>query len=377
MIMIPKRVLTLWAAGILAAAVAGAFEQAPGGAADAAQSWGLGARAEALGRVYGALADDAAAAYWNPAGLAALDRTEVTFGYGRPYKEIGGINVGDAVIAKPLLYNMGEEAGGGGSLGTLAGAVAFRRVSDILEADDDGFTGRTFADTDLDLYIAYAHTVGKKASLGLALKNVTRTVAGYDDSGFGLDLGAQYKAAANFDVGLVVRNAIAPSYELAALRDAPPLTLEASAGYELFGIVGLAVGGTLTRELFYDAGAGVEVTPLKFLALRGGYDLGDGRPRAGIGMEFETFAFDYAIRVGGALGDTHLASVSFLIAPPPKVDTEGGEGEGYIEYKPGEEKPNEDGGTTEEPLIPGFGGSPEKDTGNAGEGEEKTPAPGE
>lgn len=368
-----RRAIILGAALAAGAAGAGAFEQLPGGAADASQSWGLGARAEALGRVYGALADDAAAAYWNPAGLAALGKTEVTFGYGRPFKEIGGINVGDAAVAKPLLYGAAEEAGGGGSLGTLAGAIAFRRVSEILEADENGFTGRAFADTDFDLYVAYAHTIGKKASLGLCLKNTTRTVAGYDDSGFGLDLGGQYHPAANFNLGLVLRNIIAPNYELAALRDAPPLTVEAAASYKFLGIVGVTAGGVLTRELFYDAGAGVEVTPWAFLALRGGYDLGDGRPRAGLGMEFDTFAFDYALRMGGALGDTHIASVSFLIPPPPKTSGESGGDEGYIEYNAGEETPAGEGEPADEPLIPGLGAKPAGSSGGA-QPEEETPS---
>ena len=40
---------------------------------------GAGARAAGMGDAYVSLADDATAAYWNPAGLAAVERTDFTF----------------------------------------------------------------------------------------------------------------------------------------------------------------------------------------------------------------------------------------------------------------------------------------------------------
>ncbi len=42
-------------------------------------SIGAGARALGMGGSFVAIADDATAAYWNPAGLGGLDRTEITF----------------------------------------------------------------------------------------------------------------------------------------------------------------------------------------------------------------------------------------------------------------------------------------------------------
>lgn len=42
-------------------------------------SWGAGARSLAMGKAYVALAEDASAAYWNPAGLAKLSRQEGMF----------------------------------------------------------------------------------------------------------------------------------------------------------------------------------------------------------------------------------------------------------------------------------------------------------
>lgn len=314
-----------------------AFERNPGGDADAAAGWGLGARAEALGRAYGALADDAAALYWNPAGLAALANTEISFAYGAPFGDVGGVALGDAAVAKPLLYSMGEEAGGAGSLGTLAAAAAYRRAGEIYEADEEGPTGRTFDNIDVELYLGYAHSLGRRAAFGLALKNFTREVADYSDSGFGLDLGATYKPVGALTIGAVGRNVVSPNFRLETLKNAPPLTLELAAAYNLFNLVSPAASIEITREAFYDVGAGAEFTPVKYVALRGGYYTGDERPRVGIGLYLGTFRFDYVMRVGGPLGDSHLASVSLLLAgaaPAPEAVVP--EEEGYIEFEPEE-----------------------------------------
>ncbi|HUV87916.1 MAG TPA: hypothetical protein VMX79_12495 [bacterium] len=354
----PTKRTIITALAVASAGIALGFERNPGGDAGAAAGWGLGARAEALGRAYTALAGDAAAVYWNPAGLAALERTELAFAYGAPFGAAGDVTLGDVVVAKPLLYTMGEEAGGAGSLGTLAAAVAFRRAGGIIEADENGPTGRTFADTDVELYLGYAHALGSKAAFGLALKNVTRKTADYSDSGFGLDLGGTYKPLADLTLGAVVRNVIAPNFRLKALKDAPPLTLELGAGYEFFNLLSPTASLEITREGFYDVGAGVEITPVKYVALRGGYYTGDERPRAGIGFALGSFRFDYGLRIGGPLGDSHLASVSLLLGgvePPPGAVVP--EEEGYIEFEPEEEpSPESEGAEGEEETAPGIPG---------------------
>ncbi|MFH0775086.1 MAG: hypothetical protein V2A53_06315 [bacterium] len=45
---------------------------------------GQGARANGMAGVYSAIADEASACYWNPAGLVQLNQNEVLFMYHRP-----------------------------------------------------------------------------------------------------------------------------------------------------------------------------------------------------------------------------------------------------------------------------------------------------
>lgn len=350
------------AALLAASAAAFALEKNPGGDAASFDGWGLGARAEALGGAYAALADDASATYWNPAGLAALDRTELAFAYGVPFGDVGDVTVGNAAVAKPLLYSLGEEAGGGGSLGTLAAALAYRSAAGIYEADQKGLTGRTFSDVDVELNLAYAHTLGARGALGLRLKNITRDVGDFGDSGFGLDVGGRYEPVGGLALGAVVRNVIAPNFRLKTTKDAPPPALELGAAYQLLSLAAPCAVFEITREGFYDVGAGLELTPVKYVALRGGYYAGDETARGGLGLRLGDFGFDYTVRFGGSLGDSHLAAVSFLLgegaaAAEPYLPEE----EGYIEYDPDEEPTGEDegaegGGTPLDLLLEGATG---------------------
>ena len=349
-----NKLLLIFATVALAAAAA-ALEKNPGGDAGTLSGWGLGARAEALGRAYTALADDASSTYWNPAGLAALSKTEAAFAYGVPFADVEDVTIGDAVVAKPLLYSMGEEAGGAGSLGTLAAALAYRGVGGIVEADENGPTGRTFTDADVELNLAYAHTLGAAGAFGLTLKNITRDVGDYSDSGFGLDVGGRYEPVSGLTAGVVVRNVIAPNFRLKTYKDAPPLTLELGAAYDVFGYATPCVTFEITREGFYDGGLGLEITPVKYVAIRGGYYAGDETPRGGVGLRLGDFGFDYAMRIGGSLGDSYVASVSILFGGgPTSEELYIPEEEGYIEFDPDAEETTEgeegeEGG--EAPLI--------------------------
>jgi hypothetical protein len=320
-----------------------ALEKNPGGDAGALSGWGLGARAEALGRAYTALADDASSTYWNPAGLAALTKTEAAFAYGVPFADVEGVTIGDAVVAKPLLYSMGEEAGGAGSLGTLGAALAYRGVGGIYEANENGPTGRTFTDADIELNLAYAHALGDAGAFGLTLKTITRDVGDYGDSGFGLDVGGRYEPVGGLAVGIVARNVIAPNFRLKTIKDAPPLTFELGAAYDVFGYAAPCATFEITREGFYDGGLGLEITPVKYVALRGGYYVGDETPRAGVGLRLGDFGFDYAMRIGGPLGDSYVASVSILFAGgPAPEELYIPEEEGYIEFDPEAEEATEE-----------------------------------
>jgi hypothetical protein len=341
--------------GLLAitSASSSAFEENPGGEPDAFTSWGLGVRAEGMGRAFGPIADDASAAYWNPAGLYQLEKGEVTFSSAAPFRSIGDIYYHTFNVAFSTAHYVDEDEIG--SFGTFDVGLAVGRVGGMWETDEKGLTGRRFADTDIAFYLAYAHSIGKNGGFGLAMKNINRRIEDHSDNGFGLDLGGLYRPLDMLSVSLVIRNLVAPNFEFEAVREAPPITFEVGSVAYLGSYGKGAVVVEFTREMYYDVYLGGEATPIPRIALRGGWSLSDGKPRVGAGFKLLDFDFNYALRLDRTLGDTHMASVSFYFGGPKKrpegwdeemTDEELINEEGYIEF---DEEEGESMEETEEP----------------------------
>ena len=86
--------------------VATAVGRSPAAHANPVDAFGFGARAQALGSAYSAVADDSAANYYNPAGLARAQGLKIDIGYqiARPLMEVSGQR-------QPLLDARGLTAG--------------------------------------------------------------------------------------------------------------------------------------------------------------------------------------------------------------------------------------------------------------------------
>ena len=63
-------------------------------------SLGTGARAIAMGRAFTAIADDATAVYWNPAGLGQLDKLDVLFT--QRFNNVFDTNLFSLAVAYPI-----------------------------------------------------------------------------------------------------------------------------------------------------------------------------------------------------------------------------------------------------------------------------------
>ena len=74
-----KKVLkTLFLIALSVSTMSAAFADSAGGAG-AYLKMGVGARALGMGSAFTAMADDATSAFWNPAGLARLQKGEASF----------------------------------------------------------------------------------------------------------------------------------------------------------------------------------------------------------------------------------------------------------------------------------------------------------
>jgi len=301
-----------WVAAVsLLAAGAAAGAQAGGGAAGAWLGLGGGARAAAMANAMAAVADDASALFFNPAGLDQVPGTRVELTYHYPYSEFKDLAYANGALS----YNM---SGRGYSLGTVAAGVNYFKASGIPAADDMGPTGRTFSDYEMAFSLGWGKGLGgdvaageePKYYLGLAAKVVSSRIYEYQDGGFGLDAGIMLHPLAPVRVGLAFDDIVAPNIEFIETGDVYPATARVGASYAFTPAI-LAVAEGRVRK---DGDAGVafagEVKVAKVLALRAGYRYPEARPAAGAGVAVGKYGFDFCWKPGGDLGSSLVATAA-------------------------------------------------------------------
>jgi len=145
---------------------------------------GVGARATALGESFVAVANDPSAIYWNPAGLASLQRQEVALSHVDWPADIQYEHITYVLPVRRL----------GGSLAFQFGLLT-TEIEETTELDPFG-TGRSFVYSDMVAGVAYARRWTDKLLVGAGAKYV-REDLGWELDGpvtgaFLVDIGSIY-----------------------------------------------------------------------------------------------------------------------------------------------------------------------------------------
>ena len=147
-----------------------------GGQPGATMRIGQGARALAMGSAFTAIADDASAIFYNPAGLAQIRKAGVAFAWrSMPLLDR---KQGYASIAIPLR----EEA-------TIGLAWVYSGVGDILERSARGEVGESLNFSESFLTLAFAKQFGRVLSVGGNLHYVHQSLIGVPANTVGLTMG--------------------------------------------------------------------------------------------------------------------------------------------------------------------------------------------
>ncbi len=127
-------------------------------------SIGIGARANAMGGAFTAVANDASAMYWNPAGIAPLQKYEALFTYTKLFADIN-LNYFGAVIP------VGEL----GVIGFNVTAVNIGEMDVTTEYYPDG-TGETFNAGSYAFGLSIAKLITEDFSVGITAKYVREDI---------------------------------------------------------------------------------------------------------------------------------------------------------------------------------------------------------
>lgn len=140
-------------------------------------SIGVGPRANAMGGAFSAVANDASAIYWNPAGIAFSDQFQALFSYTGLYT---GINVDYLGVVVP--------SGNAGNFALSVTAVNYGNIGVTTEDQPDG-TGETFSPASYEFGISYARNITQDFAVGATGKIITENIYHSNATGVAFDIG--------------------------------------------------------------------------------------------------------------------------------------------------------------------------------------------
>jgi hypothetical protein len=291
---------------------------------------GVGARALGMGGAFVAVADDATAGYWNPAGLIFVQRREAVFMHSERFGDI-------------VNYDAGSFAQQLGSENANRSAFGFSFVRTGI--DDIGYTAldsttqrpyvyRWVSDAEWGFFLSYGRLWTGSLAVGGSAKVLRKSVGDDSALGIGFDLAALVRPWRRLSLGLNVQDATTTF--LAWKKETETILPTAKLGVAYpFQIP--AIGGKLTLAADIDARfegrkyataywigsasadlrLGLEYLYRERLALRLGQERsGENAFAAGAGIRVpfggNAIHVDYAFLENADLDDTHRVSGSFV-----------------------------------------------------------------
>jgi len=278
-----NRLRSLVSSGFLATLSTIAFH-----AAHAGRPVTLSPRAIALGNAYTAIAQDASAVFWNPAGLPWIGNQEIAALHANLFDS--GIKDNHVAFVLPLSPSLAVAADGHHS------------------GFDDGELN--FGDTRFDL--ASGLKLRKNLSLGVNVKYLTRDVrldeaAVRQGGGAGLDLGILMMPLDRLRIGADLHDVLNTSLHYS---DGDGTSLVSERNLRAGAALAVAKSGLIAIDVDDRIHVGAEYSPVEPLDLRAGLekdldDTGESPTYGmGVGLRAGIFRFDYALSLHPTLGET-------------------------------------------------------------------------
>ena len=287
---------------------------------------GIGARALGMGESYVAVANDAEALYWNPAGISQFREQTVFFAHTQWVVDIDLEYAG-------IVYHLDPS----NSFGLAVTYLHTDEMKETTELQPFG-TGRFFGYSDFLIAFSYARNMTDKFSFGLSLKYMQENIAELITRGFLFDLGTYYRtgfeslrfAVAVSNLGpeiaptgsFTYQNLRAEAVEVSSFQSSPPpIMFRLGIAAELIDaeqhVLTTSVQLNHPNDNEENINIGLEYWWQNTIALRAGYKTArieeDFSLGAGVYLPtaFTNFRVDYAFTNFGRLGYVNRFSIQF------------------------------------------------------------------
>jgi hypothetical protein len=272
---------------------------------------GVSARASGMGSAYTAVADDATAIYWNPAGMVELTRTQVTLNSIVWPADID-IYFAGAVFTTPYFP---------GTFGISARALTMDPQEERTVYQPDG-TNRFFDAGDMSFGLSYAMYFTDRFSAGGTLHFIHMGLADKSVETIAADFGLIYRIGIQgMKLGMMIQS-LGGEVNFDDRTSKLPTLFKVGLSVDAYrrGVHALLASGEFSHpsDNKERMNVGMEYIFNQFCYLRGGYNIGyDTQAVAwGVGFRVDTsqtsdIGFDYAWEDLGYLGRAHRVTLNF------------------------------------------------------------------
>ncbi len=266
---------------------------------------GVDARAIGMGEAYTAVANDASAVYWNPAGLLGTKRSNVLFNHNEWIQDIRGEFAAISFIRKTTAWGFHLRSFNIGDI-------------EIREFPSTEPLEKTSAHY-LSVGISYARRIHPRVDVGLSFKYLNEKIFVESASGIAADLGIVYNPPyPDFKVGFAIQN-VGKMNNLKTAESKLPRLVRAGLMYQVpfkSEKMNVIFAGDIVKPIDENVhfNLGTEFVVWQQLALRVGYWIGyEARDISfGVGFLKSSIRLDYGMTpLNDNLGITHRFTINF------------------------------------------------------------------
>jgi hypothetical protein len=213
--------------------------------------------------------------------------------YSNLFGSIEGMNYGNLGVSK------------GFEFGTMGLGVIYSSVSDIPYVENvSGPSGEVFSDNEMAILLSYSKIVTENLQIGITGKYIRHSIAGFEASGIGFDVGLLTVVNEKFRMGLMIQDALGASMKLNGREDTYISKFKIGAAYSPISVLTISpeIMVTGNKKMQFSIGSEYDVYK-NMIKLRGGYNSVQDAPSFGVGLKYSQINLDYSYSRNGDLGN--------------------------------------------------------------------------